>query len=180
MQDQPSAALIPLRTRNGHVRAWAIVDEPDHEWLSQWRWCLHARGYAMRAESQLVSGRQKFRGILMHRAILGLERGDVRHSDHINRDRLDNRRANLRIVTLAQNNQNVGSKGRTSIYRGVSWHRGWWIAQAMIDRKNYRLGRYKSELDAAAAAARFRQQTMPFSEEAREAAAGIDGHGHRT
>jgi hypothetical protein len=173
MPEQPNApqgaALIPLRTRAGQVRAWTTIDETDHPWLSQWRWCLQAQGYAMRAESTLVTGSSTFRGVLMHRAILGLEHGDPRQADHINGDRLDNRRMNLRIVTVAQNNQNLPAKGGYSQHRGVTWVRktGKWTAQVMVGYRNHNLGSFETEQEAARAAAEFRRTHMPYSRESR-------------
>ena len=56
----------------------------------------------------------------MHRVILRAKPGQI--VDHINRDTLDNRRANLRIVTASQNNwnQRLLPAHNTSGYRGVS------------------------------------------------------------
>jgi hypothetical protein len=57
----------------------------------QRRWYLNGSataGYAVSTEHK--------RMVLMSREILGLERGDKREADHENRDRLDNRRSNLR------------------------------------------------------------------------------------
>jgi hypothetical protein len=104
----------------------------------------------------------------MHRLILGLPVGDPRLGDHINRNRLDNRRSNLRIVDRAGNGQNVGSRaGSTSSFRGVSWdsRNRKWSAQCMLRQKLYHLGRYTSEIEAARAAAAFRAEHMPFAVE---------------
>jgi len=50
--------------------------------------------------------------------------------DHINRNKLDNRRSNLRIVTTSQNVVNCPPrKNNTSGYRGVSKKGNMWIAQ---------------------------------------------------
>jgi hypothetical protein len=32
-------AEIPLRAADGSVRAYAIVDDADVDFLDQWRWC---------------------------------------------------------------------------------------------------------------------------------------------
>jgi len=56
----------------------------------------------------------------MHRLILGLKFGDKREVDHINRDGIDNRKCNLRIVNRNQQNQNRRAvRNRCSKYRGV-------------------------------------------------------------
>lgn len=67
--------------------------------------------------------------------------------DHINGDRNDNRIENLREVTRQQNLFNSVSKGGTSKYKGVSWdkNRNKWVAQYMLDRKHYYIGRYDTE-----------------------------------
>jgi hypothetical protein len=113
-------------------------------------------------------------GFLMHRELLGLTTGDSRQGDHINRDRLDNRRANLRIVTLAENRQNLAAqRGSTSAYRGVSWDKQAekWRASAKLDGKAKFLGTFEREEDAGRAAADFRAEHMPCSAEGAEATA---------
>jgi len=109
---------IPLRNASGETVATVLVDAEDAERFGRWHWHLHTAGYAARM--------CKRRGrIYLHREILGLAKGDGRMADHINRDRLDCRRANLRIVTPGQNNQNRGPWERgSSGVRGVSWHKG--------------------------------------------------------
>lgn len=103
----------------------------------------------------------------LHRELLGLSESDTREVDHINRDRLDNRRCNLRVVTHAQNGQNVPAQGGTSPHRGVSFCRqtGRWRAHVMIDGKQNQLGRFDTEQEAAIAAAAFRRKHMPFAED---------------
>lgn len=60
-----------------------------------------------------------------HREVLGLSTGDGLIVDHINRNRLDNRKSNLRLVTRRQNAINAGKKpSNTSGYKGVHPHRG--------------------------------------------------------
>ncbi len=74
--------------------------------------------------------------------------------DHINRDKLDNRKANLRVVTRSQNNANRRSfANSTSKYKGVHWNKksGLWEAAIRKDNKQVSLGMYKTELAAASA-----------------------------
>lgn len=76
--------------------------------------------------------------------------------DHINRDRLDNRIANLRVATMAENNRNVrASKANTTGFRGVIFY-GYnakgeprWRSGLCIDRKFKSLGLYASPEEAS-------------------------------
>ena len=70
---------------------FATVDDEDFEWLNQWPWYAVCRGRGLYYAERL--------GISMHRQILGLKLGDRRRAEHINRDKLDNRRSNLKIVS---------------------------------------------------------------------------------
>lgn len=107
--------------------------------------------------------------ILLHRQLLGLRAGDGLECDHINRDRLDNRRENLRAVTHAQNMQNRGpDRNARSPYRGVYFasHCGRWAAEVRLNRHKHWFGYHDTQEAAAAAAAAGRAILMPFSEEA--------------
>lgn len=146
---------IPLRRTDGTVRAWAVVDVADYEALLEYPWCLDS-GYADNARL----GR-------MHRHLLGLTPSDPRQVDHEDRDRLNNRRSNLRLATGAQNAQNQTSRGGTSRHRGVYFcsTTGRWRAVAKLAGRSYHLGRFDSEEDAAYVAAEWRRQNMPYSRE---------------
>lgn len=157
---------IPLRRRDGSLRGFAVVDAEDYDWLNQWRWFMDNNGYAVR-QIRVAVGRQH--PMPMHRQILGLEIGDARQGDHLNRERLDNRRSNLRIVTKGANAQNRNrSRGGTSKYRGVCWNArvGKFYAYARLNYKLHHLGVFEDEKDAAEAAASFRREHMPHSVEA--------------
>lgn len=87
----------------------------------------------------------------LHRDIMGNPEGLV--VDHINGDTLDNRKYNLRICTIKENVRNSASQVGTSAYKGVSWdkERDKWVAAIKVDRVGNFLGRFDSELEAAAA-----------------------------
>jgi hypothetical protein len=127
---------------------WAKVDVADMGLVVGYCWSLHGEGYAYRVDHR------QGQALLMQREIMGLSAGDPRKVDHINHDRLDNRRSNLRIVTKSQDAQNTQKrKGCSSRFKGVSWDRQrlMWIASIQIDRKHRYLGRYEIEEDAARA-----------------------------
>lgn len=155
-------ALIPLHGRSGVV-AHARIDAAQAEWAGQWRWCRNTNGYAVRYQH---GGRPK--AIFMHRELLGLAYGDKREVDHIDRDRLNNTGANLRIVTRHQQMQNVGSnRGSSSRYRGVGWdkNRRKWLAYVTVGGRMHNLGRFDDEREAAEAAQAARKRLLPHAVE---------------
>ena len=133
--------LIPLT--QGKV---AIVDDADFEWLSQFRWHYHHGGYAER--NVPING--EYRMITMHREIMRTPLG--MDTDHINGNKLDNRRENLRICTRHENtwNQPIRSNN-TSGYKGVSFERYYqkWAAYICVEYKQLRLGHYDTPEEAA-------------------------------
>lgn len=123
---------IPLLAKDGPIRARALVDDADFDSLSPYRWGMLSDGYPCRWERR--GGRSApLRAILLHRFILPAPDGMT--VDHINRNRLDARRSNLRVVTQAVNAQNRGATAlsatghpgvfpRGSGYRVVFKHHG--------------------------------------------------------
>jgi hypothetical protein len=137
-----SYRLIPL-TQNLN----AVVDAADYEWLSQWSWCASQSPwkklfYAVRR----VRKGENLTTASMHRLIFG---GTC---DHINRNGLDNRRANLRAATPAQQMQNQSLRSsNTSGFRGVSWQSrvGKWRASVHQNGKPIYLGYFTDKEQAA-------------------------------
>lgn len=90
-----------------------IVDDADYAFLSQWKWRKHKSGYASRETK--IGGKPKT--IWLHRLIV--TPADGMQVDHVNGDKLDNRRVNLRQATPAQNMQNrIGKPGALGV-KGV-------------------------------------------------------------
>ncbi len=129
---------------------FAIVDDQDYEWLNQWNWFYGGAGYAIRNITN-ENGRTILR---MHRLILNVPKG--MDTDHINFNRLDNRRENLRIATRSQNLYNkVKPRSNTSGFKGVGIRKESktkpYIAFLSTERKRIYLGYHKTAREAAIA-----------------------------
>lgn len=109
-----SSPWASLFLPSGHV---TLVDQSDADLVAGFRWhALKSRStvYAQTHGSP-INGRQR---VYLNRLLTGASAGQI--VDHINRNGLDNRRANLRLVTASQNNLNAPGTGDG--YRGVSYH----------------------------------------------------------
>ena len=153
---------VPLRNKNGPVKAYALVDDADYEALSKHRWNLAPNGYAYRPSPKAGS-------IYMHRQIMGLKPGDTRQVDHANHNRADNRRENLRVVTRSQNHQNrtpTMRRGR-SRFRGVGYDKRLplhpWVARCRLGGRVHIIGYFCTEEAAGRAAEEFRIKHMPLA-----------------
>lgn len=151
-------------------RGIALVDVADAEAISVYTWHMTSKGYAARTEE--VGGKRQ--QVRMHRQLLGLMLGDPRQTDHVNGNKLDNRRENLRICTDAQNRQNLYQCGLT---RGTYWNPWYncWGARVMLAGKRHYLGYFDTREEAAAIASAFRREHMPFSADAREGLRNAQG-----
>lgn len=132
---------IPLTGIRGDGR-FATVDEAGGEAVAPYKWFIGNHGYAAaRIEKQTVT---------MHRLLLGPGVGVV---DHINRDKLDNRRTNLRRVPPGVNIANSGPRrSSASGVKGVRRSRGGrWHAQISLRGKLLFLGAFNTREEAAAA-----------------------------
>lgn len=108
----------------------AIVDEYDFESVNKFKWSFGS-GYARRAGRKEDSPRV----IYMHRYIMKPPPGY--QVDHINGNRLDNRRENLRIVTSQQNQWNMGSASGKD-FKGVYFAQKnqTWCATITVDGRS--------------------------------------------
>lgn len=143
-------------------RGVALVDRADAEAVGAHSWYMDDKGYAAR---NLPRGEGKRLKVRMHRFLLGLGAGDPRQGDHVDGNKLDNRRANLRVCTNAQNQQNQHERPSRGTHRDARCNR--WQAQVQLDGKKNHVGSFATQEEAAAAAAAFRRANMPYSSDAR-------------
>jgi len=137
-KSSPAFKLIPLTKGK-----FAMVDSADFNWLSKWKWYF-CHGYAYHSFKELG-----WKVIAMHQLIAKTPNGY--ETDHINRNKLDNRRCNLRVVTTSQNQHNtVESIKNTSGYKGVTYHKRdrYWQASIRKDGTRFYLGSFKNIEDA--------------------------------
>lgn len=124
-----------------------IVDAEDYECLSKLRW-YSCDGYARNYKHKNNKTTQK----LMHRMILRVRKG--MEVDHINGNRADNRKSNLRICKVGINSRNSClRKDNTSGYKGVCRHKGHnnWIAGYGGKGGRIHIGSFKTAEAAAKA-----------------------------
>lgn len=112
----------------------------DYEKIKNYTWCVHpSNGY-------VINNRE---GIRMHRLIMNAEK--EYEIDHINRNRSDNRRENLRIATHQENNFNkTHNKNSKSKIKGVYWsdRLGKWYSKIYYNKKSIYLGVFDKLDDA--------------------------------
>lgn len=125
-------AYVQLYDKNGLPIAQAIIDAEDVEKIRYIKWKRSASNYACNTP------RHKSSNIQMSRMILDTDQ----FVDHINHNTLDNRKANLRVVTKSQNQMN-------SNYKGVSTRPdGRFYAHIKLHGKMLNLGVYIFEQEA--------------------------------
>lgn len=128
----------------------AQFDPEDAPRIAAFKWRSLTLGNRAYAFTEICGRRVYMHNFVLNRTPKGRGRKDV---DHINMDGLDNRRANLRVVTRSQNMANSRSRKGTSRFKGVSRNRQRekWQAHIMVNYKSRYLGLFDDEADAARA-----------------------------
>ena len=128
-----------------------VVDEDDYDMLMRiGKWCYSRSGYAVHYYTDEL-GRN--RTLYLHRAILAhaLRKAPPgMQVDHINHNRLDNRRVNLRLATPSQNQAHKRQRQDSGTpFKGVARNTGRWEARIKYGDKRINLGRFDKPEDAA-------------------------------
>jgi len=134
--------LIPLTQGQ-----FAILDAEDFERIEEMGpWCYLARGYGVKAKPNR-------KGLIyMHRKIIKVKKGI--YLDHINGNKLDNRKINLRKCTRQQNNWNVPPNKRNKTgFKGVTFNKNKkrYTASLKVNKVKYTIGTFDCPVEAAKA-----------------------------
>lgn len=120
-----------------------LFDYTDYKLISGYRWWIDkGSGYFITN----INGRLSY----LHRMLMPDRENYV--CDHINRDKHDNRRSNLRYATPQQNSRNRSiARNNTSGFIGVCWHirQKKYVAAVKVDGRTINLGQFESAEEAA-------------------------------
>ena len=156
------ALLLYRRLRYGYTfrripltqGKYAIIDPDDYERINRHKWYTYMKNrtyYAIRGQWSPSQGKRLT--ISMHREILRVP--DDLFVDHINHNGSDNRKANLRPATPADNARyaRYPKINTSSKYRGVWYNKQTkkWRASIVVNRKRKHLGYFFDEVDAGKA-----------------------------
>ncbi len=139
LRNENNIAIIKVENRKLKTIEYSLVSEEDYYKLIPITWYVNKDGYA---DSSIE---------LMHRYIMNCESNDGNIIDHINKNKLDNRRDNLRFTTYGFNNRNKLKRSDcSSKYVGVYWRKDkeQWEAYITIKGKRIQIGYYDDEEDA--------------------------------
>lgn len=141
--------VVEILLTKGNI---SFVDDIDSD-LAKFKWC-DSKGYAVRRVRVGAGGIVYMHRIVLERA-LGYQIPSDKFPDHINLNKADNRRSNLRLASRRQNNINSPPfRDATSIYKGVKHssnktHK--WVANITIKNKSMHLGTFDTQEEAARA-----------------------------
>lgn len=131
---------IRIRLTQGKI---AVISEMDAARVLAHRWSANFQHRAWYVVSAIKTD-SGFRGVSLHRFILGEPSGIV---DHRNGDPLDNRRSNLRLASRSQNAANMAKRG----LKGVSRAGNRWLARIRVNGNCLNLGCFQTPQEAASA-----------------------------
>lgn len=150
---------MQITLRNGTK---VLIDDDRADLATLRGWFMHSSGYVGR--EYWSEGKRSFR--FLHEVVYGEKAPPGHRIDHENRNVLDCRRLNLRLVTASQNAQNREKTTKRGLPRGVFWKtsRGKWAAQATVNYRKHHIGYFDSVEAADKAVSAWRREHMTHSE----------------
>jgi len=126
---------IIIRNKHGRCIGQAIIDREDYFKVTNIKWTITNTGYATGHNPETNQT------VLLHNHLITRKKGLV--VDHINRNKMDNRKENLRLVTYSENMMNrFLDKRNTSGATGVYWYknRKRWVAEMRYEKQRFYCG----------------------------------------
>jgi hypothetical protein len=121
--------------------ARAIIDLDDIDKVKNYRWYKNSHGYVYCGSLR----------IKLHQIIIGRKKGKI--IDHINGNKLDNRKKNLRHTSYSKNNRNSKSKCYYFHKRARKY-----CAEVWVNYKKKYLGLFKTEDEAKEVVKKFKKK----------------------
>jgi len=146
-----SVCKIFLYNNKGIKITETLIDVEDYPKVKPYKWHISTKGYAV---TTIVTKNKKRKLLFLHHLILKPNPPVSPFIDHKNRDKLDNRKLNLRRCSQSQNSANsIKPKTNKSGFKGVSWNKQMnkWRAVIGHNRKMIRIGWFEKKEDAALA-----------------------------
>lgn len=134
-----------------------LIDIEDYDIVSSYTWYISTNGYIVSSSLRKKTGKL----VHLHRLVVNCPTDKV--VDHINHNKLDNRKSNLRICTLQQNSINsrrFNNNSTTSKYRGVTYCKNTnkWRAKTKYKGKTISLGYFDTQEEGAIAYNRYMKE----------------------
>lgn len=123
-----TCAYIIFRNRKGFIKFKCPIDKEDIERLSLYKWEVTT----FHGNSRYVREVKDHKVLFLHRFLLNPEPGEI--IDHINRNGLDNRKSNLRIVSPSENSANSKTRSITG-EKNIYIHSGAYRVEIIRDYK---------------------------------------------
>ena len=133
---------------------WTTIDLEDLDrvlnfpfsWTTRYDKTLHDYYAVSIVYEKDENGIRKGKPLYLHRFIMN-STDENEQIDHINHKPRDNRKENLRPISISDNSRNRKTRNRNnkSGYRNVCWDGKRWIVQLQVEGKNKVLGRFKEE-----------------------------------
>lgn len=146
---------IVMYNRKGIATSSATIDRDDAPFICDFKWSATTAGYAVAWINEKLT--------YLHHVITNHKPNHIMVVDHINRNTLDNRSSNLRIVSKSVNASNSNkSVGATSRYRGVYYDKSKrrWAARLAWDGEIVLFKRFKTEEEAMMAYCEAKREAM--------------------
>lgn len=141
-------AEVVLLNRKREEVGRATINVEDIDLIKNYRWYLSKDGYAVSTDKNKTFGTSY---ITMHGIIMSCINGFKITPDHDNKNRLDNKRSNLRLSDRSQQQMNHNKNIRnTSGITGVNWDSYYsrWLVRVSIDKISKNIGYFDDLNDA--------------------------------